>query len=227
MRERLGKVRQISEVAPGILCIAVQAVSPTRLTFRPGQFVSIAIDQHQRRSYSVAAVSPGGDGFDLLVKPVGTGATARYASELSAGDDVRFFGPMGYFFYGKDIPADVVFGATGVGISAIWSMLQAALDEQSERQLRLYWGVRDSSETFWEEQLRSLSDQHDRFQFEMCVSKNGDGHITPLVIETAGRLTRPTYFLCGNGHMIDAVTQGLVDAGISKDAVRKEAFYPF
>jgi NAD(P)H-flavin reductase len=225
MRERRGQVRSIREIAGGVLAIDVAAVSPRELGFLPGQFVSIEVSPFKRRSFSIASLPARRDGFDLIVKPGTQGATARYLSGLRVGDDVSFFGPMGYFLYDPGIATEVVFAATGVGISALWSMILASTEDLAPKRLRLFWGNRHASDLFWQDELQALSKKDPRFVHDIRLSSSGDGHITPHVVATAGGTGSPVYYLCGSSSMISTLSSALEEAGVLAQQIRTEAFY--
>jgi benzoate/toluate 1,2-dioxygenase reductase subunit len=225
MQKRRGQVRSIREIANGVLAIDIVSVEPRELGFLPGQFVSIEVSPDKRRSFSISSLPTRRDGFDLLVKPGSKGATATYLSALRIGDDVHFFGPMGYFLYDAGIASDVIFAATGVGISAIWSMILAATEDPHPQRLRLFWGNRHQNDLFFQEELSALAKKDPRFVHEICLSSTGDGHITPHVGATAGDAGSPIYYLCGNSAMISTLTTALEEAGVPAERIRTEAFF--
>jgi ferredoxin-NADP reductase len=225
MRERLGRIRAIQEIADGVLAIDVVAVEPATLRFLPGQFVSMSVGERGRRSFSVASAPDRKDGFDLIVKPGGTGATQEFIRNLRVNHEVRFFGPMGYFLYDAGRHDAVVFAATGVGISAIWSMVLASIRDPGPKSLRLFWGNRTEKDVFYRQQLQALAEADPRFQFDIRISQAANDYITPHVLATAQTQTPPVYYLCGNGAMISTLSAALSDAGIPADDIRTEAFY--
>jgi ferredoxin-NADP reductase len=212
------------------VAVELAAAEPARIQFRPGQFVSLATGgagSGDRRSFSITSAPVLGDAFELLLRPSGGGVTARFVAGLRPGDPVRYFGPMGYFLLDDRHEGDVVFAATGVGISAVWSMLCALLERPETGQVRLYWGMRRASEVFWQDRLEALRARSPRFRYQVLLSGEGQGRITAPVLESAAKLRSPVYYLCGNGQMVEDLRSGLIAGGLDRHRqVRTEVFHP-
>jgi ferredoxin-NADP reductase len=230
LTERTARVRSITRLADQVVAVDVEAIEPPEIRFEPGQFVSVRVSgpevEAERRSFSLVSNPGRSDGFDLLVKRHGSGATARFADRLAVGDELRYFGPMGYFLFEPAHRGDLVFGATGVGISAIWPMIEAALEGPGDRRVLLFWGLRRRSDVFWKDRLEERARAFERFRPLLCVTAEDGGRITPPIVATAGRLTDPLYYLCGNGDMIVEVKAGLQARGIPRTRFRTEVFHP-
>lgn len=226
MKERTGRVRSITPLADRVISVDVEAVDPPNIGFRPGQFVSVRVGARARRSFSVASEPGRRGGFELVLKRAGSGTTARFVERLSVGDELRFYGPMGYFLLDPEHPGDVVFAATGVGISAIYPMVREAAARR-EGKVRLFWGLRRQSEVFWEDRLAATAAEHSGFDYGIRLSGEGGGRITPEVLATADALRAPTYYLCGSGDMIEEVKAGLRSRGVElRRRIHTEIFYP-
>lgn len=227
MTERSARVAEIRELAPYIFELVLEPVSPPEVTARPGQFVSLRLPggAGERRSYSIT--SPPGDTrrIALLVRDSG-GTGARFLTSLRPGDEVSYFGPMGYFLTDETHPGDLVFAATGVGASAMFPMMEEVLARPDAGQVHFFWGLERADELFWRARLEAL-EANPRFAPHVVYAAEGQGFITPQVIATARSLSRPTYYLCGNGDMVRDVIAGLIAAGVDRRRqIRTEAFAP-
>jgi ferredoxin-NADP reductase len=208
------------------------------LAFRPGQFISVRVGEDESgaailRSYSIAS-SPGVPELSLILKLVEGGPGSRWFSTLKVGDAVRFTGPMGFFVLELGQHAgDVTFAATGVGITPILPMLNELLARPDETgRVTLYWGNRDADDLFWREELAQLEERHDRFRVRWFLSGDSAGwagergRITHAVLHDLSAMTRPTFYLVGNGAMIRELKTGLVERGVDrKRQIRNEAFF--
>lgn len=227
MRERRARIAAVRTIGPRILEIDAEAIEPPRVDTLPGQFVSIRLpgSAGHRRSYSIAS-APGQTGrFTLLVRDSG-GSGSAYLTSLSPGDEILYFGPMGYFLPEDRHEGDVVFAATGVGVSAIFPMMEEVVARPEPGHVRFFWGLEDEGDLFWSERLEAL-DRSARFSHAIYYAGRGQGFITPHVVATAQALDDPTYYLCGNGDMLRAVISGLVAAGVDRHSrIHIEAFNP-
>lgn len=228
--ERTGRVTNLERLSGDVVAIDVTTVEPRQVQFAPGQFVSLRVNRGRptrRRSFSIASDPDRRDGFTLVVKPAPGSRTMAFLSGLAPGTEIQFYGPMGYFLCDPTHRGDIVFVATGVGISAIWPMLRQVAGRDEPGQIRLYWGLRHAADLFWQERLAALASAVPRFRFDIVLSGRGEGHVTPRVLGAVDPAAdpRPVFYLCGNGAMIDDVVAGLADLGIDRRHIRTEVFY--
>lgn len=224
---------------------APSETAPVELRFRPGQFISIqvGVDENQNpilRSYSIASASasvsasspqPPGE-LALILKLVPGGAGSQFFERLQPGDGIRFTGPMGFFVNELAHPGDAVYVATGTGIAPILPMVEETLNRPEPGRVSLYWGLRNEDELFWQDEVAALTARHARFAAYIYLSQPRSGwtrlrgHVTGPVLEALPTLRAPTFYLCGNGRMIDELKAALVSRGVDrKRQIRTEAFF--
>jgi CDP-4-dehydro-6-deoxyglucose reductase, E3 len=239
MAEKVARTVAVAEIAPDVLEIDAGFVDPAALTWRAGQFISIRCgepggDRDARRSYSIASSPTRHDGLELLVKLLPGGAGSEFFKNLGPGSPIPFTGPMGFFTCELAHPADAVFAATGTGIAAALPMIVETLARPAEAgQVLLYWGMRDETELYWTDRLEALAAAHPRFRYEICLSRGSPewagtrGRINAHVIAALPRLTKPIFYLVGNGDMVRDLKALLIAAGVDrKRQIRTEIFYP-
>ena len=213
------------------------AEPPAGVSFRPGQFVSVRVgtdadDNPVLRSYSIASPPDRRGELALVLRIIPGGIGSEYFAGLSQGDRVQFTGPMGFFVNELAHPGDAVYVATGTGIAPILPMIAETLARPEPGRVYLYWGLRGEEDLFWQDELAALAARHPRFSHQIYVSQpRGSwsrlrGRVTGPVLELLPGLKSPTFYLCGNGHMIDEVKAGLVARGVDrKRQIRTEAFF--
>jgi ferredoxin-NADP reductase len=231
------QVVAIRTLARGVVEWRFETDAP--LTFRPGQFMSVRVGEQDGdpilRSYSIAS-SPGTRDFSLILKLVEGGVGSDRFARLSVGDRLKMTGPMGFFVNELLHQGDVVFGATGVGITPVLPMLRELLARPNETgRVHLFWGNRDAADLFWLDEFDALAAAHPRFTYRLFISQ-GDpaaaprtaerGRVTGRLLEIATSLARPTVYLVGNGHMIRDIKGELVARGFDrKRQIRSEQFF--
>jgi ferredoxin-NADP reductase len=141
---------------------------------------------------------------------------------------------MGFFVNELAHPGDVVYVATGTGIAPILPMLDETLRRPTETgRVYLYWGLRNERDQFFQEELGALCARHPRFSSHIYFSQPQGmafarliGRINGPVLELLPALRSPTFYLCGNGKMIEEVKEALVGRGVNrKRQIRTEAFF--
>src|SRR5262245_34843018 len=230
--------RQI--LAPGIADLVFTMRTPSRLNFRAGQFVSIAVGEPPddeiaipRRSYSIASQSDASESLRFIIRVIPEGTASAYLMALPLGAPVNMTGPHGFFVLDASHPGDVVFGATGTGIAAVMPMLGelARRPEASHRDVHVFWGVRQESDLFARDEIEALAARAGaRLSIHLTAPPSGwagqKGRITPAVLDHLPVLRAPTFYLVGNGAMITELKRELVARGVNrKTQIRTEAFF--
>ena len=216
MRERHGRVLNSREVTANVTLVTVETLEPQTITSRAGQFVSLRTPAGGRRSYSVVSSSGSMSRFELVLKSsIKGGGTDSIAAALTPTSRVDFFGPMGFFLFEPKRKETVIFGATGVGISAVLPMIGEALESDCS-QVKLFWGLREPTDLFLADRLDSFCRDR-RFCYQLALSGRGEGHITAPLVSLAKAATDPAIYLCGHGQMIADVADALPNANLKTE----------
>ena len=218
--------------------------SPERLAFRGGQFVSVLVDPPTtpsadptapppklKRSYSIASPSASGDHLRFIIRVIPEGTASEFLLSLTVGGQVRMTGPHGFFVLDAEHPGDVLFGATGTGISAVMPMLPELAQMPVTGKRALYWGVRHAEDLFARAEIEGLCrDAGCELKLYLTSPPLGwdgqTGRITAGIVADLPTLNAPTFYLVGNGAMIAELKRELVDRGVNrKKQIRTEAFF--
>jgi ferredoxin-NADP reductase len=228
-------------IAPGIAELLFEMREPSRLPFRAGQFVSVAVEEGAgavaggatppRRSYSIASHSTDGERLRFIIRVVPEGAASHFLMTLPVGAEVRLTGPHGFFVLDAAHPGDVVFGATGTGLAAVMPMLgELAARPEAGRRI-VYWGAREEADLFARAEVEELSARA-RARLSIHLTAPGPawagerGRITAAILDALPTLQSPTFYLVGNGAMINELKRELVARGVNRKAqIRTEAFF--
>ena len=223
-------------VAADVYDLYFEVLSPPKLSFKAGQFVTLAVGtdasgQSLRRSYSIASMSDRGEVLRFLIRAIPGGLATDLFLRMAIGTELPMTGPHGFFVLTAQHPGDVVFGATGTGVAPVLPML-AELQARGEPGRRLlYWGLRQESDLFIVPEVEALC-QATGTRLSIHLSRPSDawtglrGRITAPILAELPTLHSPTFYLVGNGHMISELKTSLVGAGIDrKKQIRTEAFF--
>jgi CDP-4-dehydro-6-deoxyglucose reductase len=214
--------------------------TPSRLDFRAGQFVSIAVDPPNadpeapalpRRSYSIASQASDGSFLRFIIRVVAEGAASHFLMTLPVGAEIAMTGPHGFFVLDAAHKGDVVFGATGTGVAAVMPMLGELATRAEPGRRFLYWGVREEADLFAREEIEALAA---RAQTRVAIHLTAPGaawagargRITGAILDALPTLSSPTFYLVGNGAMITELKRELIARGVNRKAqIRTEAFF--
>jgi len=229
-------------IAANIAELSFALRSPSRLDFKAGQFVSMSIgpdapgaDAIPRRSYSIASQSDAGEVLRFIIRVIPEGKASEFLMSLPLGTVLNMTGPHGFFVLDPAHPGDILFGATGTGISAVMPMLgelgrRRERGEESGRCI-IMWGAREEADLFARAEIEELAARAGaRLSIHLTAPgpawSGARGRITAAILEALPTLQAPTFYLVGNGAMINELKRELVARGVNRKAqIRTEAFF--
>jgi hypothetical protein len=116
-------------------------------------------------------------------------------------------------------------------------MLNAALHERSQREMWLFYGVRNAAEHAMRAHLNALSEQRPRFHLHVCYSRPDEaevkgrdyhhrGHIDLALLRMSLPLRPFHFYICGPRQMMETLVPALEDWGVPLPRIHYEAFGP-
>lgn len=201
------------------------------LNYKPGQYVSVKVSNQRINCYSIAA-DEGDKKFSLLIDTKPGGIGSKFFENIKAGDKITYLGPFGVFTFKPDDGAEqILFMGTGSGISPLRCMLDDVLKNQKiQKPIYFYFGLRFSSDIFWNDYLQKLASDYPNFKYKIVLSKPDDswqgatGHVTDLIKTDFPDASKLATYLCGNKEMIEEATNLLTAQGSTKERIYAEKF---
>lgn len=244
-------VRRAYEDAAGNVCSYYLApVDGLPLpTFLPGQFLTfrVALAGEAKavlRCYSLSDRPEPGQ-YRVSIKRVPAASPGLPPGQVSnhfhdhvrEGDVLAVKAPSGHFYLGAGGDGPVVLVAGGIGITPVYSMLGAALAARPEREVWLFYGVRDGTEMVMGKALAELAGRHANLHLHVCFSRPGPDDVAGRDYRHAGRVDierlrlelplKPYHFyVCGPAPMMETLVPALADWGVPETRIHYEAFGP-
>lgn len=211
------------------------------LTFRfnvPGR------DKPVVRCYSLSD-APHTDLYRITVKRVPpprdqpdapAGVVSTYINEsLEPGEILDVQAPRGHFTLDlwDERPAVLIGG--GIGITPMLSMVNAAVDAGSTRELWLLYGVTHGRQHVMKDHLERLAAEHDNVHLQVFYSNPGSDDEAGRDYHHGGRIsvdglkkllhtTNYSFYICGPPPMMHDLIQGLAAWGVARSDLHTEAF---
>lgn len=222
--------------------------------YKPGQFLTFQLNVFDPvadaqkdivRCYSLSD-APGNSYYRVSIKralpppnnpdaPPGLSSN-HFHDNVQEGDELAVKAPSGHFFLERgDSP--IVLIAGGIGITPMLSMLNATIKHESNREVWLFYGVRNSFDHAMKAHFEVLASVHQNFHLHVCYSD-------PLAEDTLGTdyqhagfvdigLLRQTlsfqihdFFICGPRPMMEALVPALEEWGVPDQHIHYESFGP-
>lgn len=205
-------------------------------TFRPGQYVDIAIpgDADEHRSFSMAntAAVPGELEFMIKLYPGGRFSGLLDGDGVKVGDALDVTGPYGVFTLRASSPRRLVFIGGGAGMAPILCLLRSMAEDGVDRPATYYYGARRRADLFHLDELEALSRRLPGFTFVPALSEAPDddgwtgetGLVTDVVERLEADLAEVDAYLCGPPPMVDAAIAMLEAKGVPEAHIYFDKF---
>ena len=190
------RVLDRTELAPGVVLIGIHAPALVRVT-RPGQFLMCVPPSGASAAVALGIYEAQGERASIMF--FAAGSRTRELSNLSVGQSLEVYGPLGNGFDLSRAYKNIAIVAGGVGIASVLLPAQAALAMGA--QVTLYYGARTAALLV------------DREKFEragstvQCSTDDGTfghhGYITDLL--RSGGKAHDVILACGPSPMLRAV----------------------
>ena len=201
--------------------------------FQPAQFLTFQLEIEGKkvfRSYSIAS-SPL-DGFPLRVtlKKIDNGIVSNYMIDhLQEGDTLLSQSPAGSFY---KLPEHlkqnqyILFGA-GVGITPLYSILQAILESSTQDKILLIYSCRNEEEIIYDQELKKwLEEYKERFEMKIILSHK-EGRLDDIKLQqifSQKSFKEALFYLCGPKDYMDMIKLFLANQKIPSRSVHTEDF---
>jgi ferredoxin/flavodoxin---NADP+ reductase len=167
-------LQQKIEVAPGLCIFRIAPIDWELPEFKPGQYCPLGLpptagrvpysvpeekycppDKLIKRPYSIASSSSQNNYLEFYIKMVDNGALTPRLFALKNGDKLWMREKVFGMFTLDDIPKDknVIFFATGTGLSPYMSMLRSHLSTDSDRKWAVVHGALNSWDLGYRDEL--------------------------------------------------------------------------
>ena len=200
--------------------------------FVPGAYVPVRVaigGVVHERCYSVTS-EPHEPTLAITVKRQPAGMVSRWVADVATvGDVIEIGQAAGDFVLPATSAAPLLFIAGGSGITAVGSLVRAALRRRGDADVVLLYYARRRVDFAFGAELADLAARHRRFRVRLLQQTRDDG-CAPAGRFSAAHLAAwaPDYakrdaFLCGPAGLTQAVTRHWADAGLAH-RLRREAF---
>jgi ferredoxin-NADP reductase len=209
--------------------------------FLPGQYLTLRLQIPGQSKPTVRCYSLSDrhhpDHYRITVKrqeALGV-ASAYIHDQLRIGDLVEVRAPTGSFHLDPHADTPVVLVAAGIGITPILSMLLAIASENPQRDVWLFFGVRDGSRHIQRRTLERLQRELPRLHLRISYSRPCEQDRLGRDYHAKGRITVEylrqelpgrdfDFYLCGPPEMVRSLRSGLANWGVLAHRIHVETF---
>ncbi|MBS3052393.1 MAG: FAD-dependent oxidoreductase [Candidatus Aenigmarchaeota archaeon] len=233
MRRYLVKVLENITATPTVNLIRFKFNESDEFEFKAGQFISVFVDKDNSKivkPYSISSSPKEKKYIELCIKRVQGGYASNFLCDIKPGTELMIFGPNGHFNLHEPIDSDVIFVATGSGISPFRSMIEALLDMNLSYDVWLFFGVRNEEEIIYKKEFEELTKKHKNFHCIITLSrpsslwKGEKGHVQEAIKKYVTDAKNKHIYICGIKEMVLDVIKLADQIGFDKDNTHKEEY---
>ena len=235
---RLERIRRLSASTLDFRFVRMDGAP---VLYRPGQFFRFVFedgDGEFERSYSLCNFDALHEQYlDLVLSSVSDGRATQYLFNAATGITAWVAGPFGRLVVPEVLPARLVMVATSVGIAPFMPMLRQLEQPLLAGNLKvvLVFGMRDSSEFLYADQLLDYLQRYAGFSLLVCYSREPPAKGRAREYEREGYVNgqfddlnldagQDHVLLCGNPAMVEDGWRYLKDRGFRSAQVVREKY---
>lgn len=233
LRNYSGRIAGMERLSDDVMRLTVTLPAGETISFAPGQYINILLEDGQRRAFSFASPPHLRNSIELHVRKIPGGLfTTQVFTRMKVGGELRFEGPLGTFtLHESALPIIFVAGATG--FAPIKSIVEDAFRRGIRRPMRLYWGVRRRKDLYMAELAENWQRQHDNFSFVPVLSEpqpEDDWHgrtglVHQAILDDLPDLAGYEAYVCGSLQMVEVAFPAFLAHGMSEDTCFSDAFH--
>ena len=217
-KKRKARVFRIHKMADDVMMVHLRYQAGERVRFKAGQYVSILMENGEKRDFSMANPPRESDGIQLHVRLVKDGAFTTFVFEkLKHGDYLDVEVPFGNFTL-RESDKPIIFVAGSTGFAPIKAMIEDMAIKGIERDMTLYWGARQRS-GLYSDLPEQWAAQNPRFKYIPVISDAVEpgmrhGFVHQAVLEDHPSLENFQAYVCGVPALCRAARKDFRAAGL-------------
>jgi CDP-4-dehydro-6-deoxyglucose reductase len=213
------RISSIEKLAPDVVNVRLRLPPTADFKSVPGQYIDVIGPTGVRRSYSLANADTVNKTLELHIRAVDSGVMSDYwFKQAKVNDLLRFNGPLGTFFLRDVAQLNLVFLATGTGISPVKAMLESLVGiapSLAPNSVTVFWGGRTPIDIYFDAQAIPAGHRFVPVLSRADVGWEGvRGYVQKAMINENPELANTVVYACGSDIMIRSAKASLLAAGL-------------
>ncbi|MEL0629189.1 NAD(P)H-flavin reductase [Psychromonas aquatilis] len=206
-------------------------LKPTKsVSFKAGQYVSVIMGEGDKRHFSIANAPSN----DLIELHIGATPENKYAMQvvekMQSGEPLEVEIANGVAYLREDSSRPIILMAGGTGFSYVKSILESIVELNLKNPVHLYWGVKEYSHFYFEEQAIDWSTEHSNINFHPVVELPEEGwlgkhgYVHQAVLADFSDLSMFDIYIVGRFEMAKVAREDFVKQGALIEHIYGDAF---
>lgn len=198
--------------------------------FSAGQYLNFVMSDDDKRPFSIAS-APGTDLIELQIGAfVADSYPMQVIDQIKANTEVTIEMPLGNAHLRENSTRPLLLIAGGTGFSYIKSMYEYLVNQGSEREVRVYWGLREASACYELKETEQIIAKLINSKFTPVIeTPHNDwqgrvGMVHNIVMDDIDDLSNYDIYLAGPFPMVSAVRDDFLAKGALIEHMYADAF---
>ena len=228
-------VSEIIDETATVKSFKMELPANSEINFYPGQFFMVSFPNDPEiktaRAYSIASSPQQKKYLEIALNKVGPFTAKMF--ELKPGDQLKFKGPYGKFYFSEEMKNSLVLIGGGVGITPLIGIIRHCTDKKLGNKIKLIYSVKTADEIIYKNELEGLKAANQNFDYVVTVTKDEEnqnwkgerGRIDIILLgENVENAPENIYFLCGSNEFVHDII-GLLEAiGVKRDQMKTDVW---
>ncbi|MBB1273956.1 NAD(P)H-flavin reductase [Psychromonas sp. SR45-3] len=198
--------------------------------FKAGQYVSVVMGEGDKRHFSIANIPSN----DLIELHIGATEDNKYAMQvvekMQSGEPIEVEIANGDAYLRESSTRPIILMAGGTGFSYVKSLLEQIVESDLQNPVYLYWGVKEYSHFYFEEQAKSWSIEHQNIHFHPVVElpeihwQGKHGYVHQAVLDEFNDLSEFDIYIVGRFEMAKVAREDFIKKGALIGHIYGDAF---
>ncbi|MGP1938990.1 MAG: NAD(P)H-flavin reductase [Arsenophonus sp. ET-DL9-MAG3] len=187
----------------------VRLLPEGQFSFRAGQYLTVIMNECDKYSFSLASIPSEKKLIEIHISTSEFNLyTMAVMKHISTQNNINIDIPYGKAWFRKRSKKTIILIAGGIGFSYIRAILYAALEENSNRDIALYWGGKRLKDLYDLVELQVLSERYRNIKIIPVVEYNESnwcgrtGTVLSAVLNDFTSLTKYEIYIAGRFEMV-------------------------
>jgi CDP-4-dehydro-6-deoxyglucose reductase len=224
------RIERALPLSHDVMGLDLKLPSAEEFRFEAGQYIDIMLPGGRRRSFSIASPPHDARPLQLHVRRVAGGEfSAPLFDAAAAGALLSIEGPLGQFTYRAGAAPMLLIGG-GTGLAPLLSILRHVIETGLEREMQLYWGVRNERDLYANDALEALARRARQLRYVPVLSepspdwRGARGLVHEAALADIRDLARYDVYAAGPPGMIAVIRSEFGRRGVAPSRVFFDSF---
>jgi len=204
------------------------------IKFWPGQYAMLGDEatDHPLRPYSIANAPKSNGELSFIITNEKGGKTSPWIhKDVNIGDHIKINAPYGTFLGDPNVDTPILCLASGSGLSAILSLLNAYLSRGHKNPVTLLFSAKTQNDLLHFGEIKYLESKYINFKYKFTLTQESnkksalEGRIDKVLPQILPDLTNHSIYIAGGISFVNTCKETVDKLGAQSDLIHMEEYF--